>query len=441
MEFTDVSVSVSGLREGLAAVVAGVRPLARVDPHVNVEFVFADEALSAAGALEGLVARVVALVHLQLRHASVRAAALGAPVAGPHLHVLPAVQPQPAGGAEALAALGAAEGLLPAVDVDVQLEAGGRGEAVAADGAQVGSLAAVDAQVFLQLAFVQEGLAADGAVERPLPLVRAHVLRQLDERGEGEVAPGARVRPLLLQLPVLEAVLLQFLLLLEGLDAAAALVRPLLRVGPQVVLERRHLQEDAVAVRTLGFPPAVHHQVPLVVRQLDEAFVAQGAVVLLALVELLVLLQRVLHLELLPAGVAREGLQVNPHVGLQRLGAGEGLVALGTGPVVLLHVDLQVLVEVFREGESPPTVRARVTLAVRLLLVRHDVPLQVIHAAKYLPAVPAGEALGAAGLDLLVHFEVTQERPLFLELLVAGEAREAFHRVRLLVRPELQPGV
>lgn len=97
MEFTDVSVSVSGLCEGLTTIVAGVRPLARVNPHVNVEFVFADEALSAAGAFERLVACVVALVHLQLRHASVRAATLGALIAGPHLHVLPAVQPQPAG--------------------------------------------------------------------------------------------------------------------------------------------------------------------------------------------------------------------------------------------------------------------------------------------------------------------------------------------------------
>lgn len=194
-------------------------------------------------------------------------------------------------------------------------------------------------------------------------------------------------------------------------------------------------------MRTLGFPPAVDHEVPLVVRQFDEAFVAQGAVILLALVELLVLLQRVLNLELLPTGVAREGFQVNPHVSLQLFCTREGLVTLGTGPVVFLHVDLQVLVEVFREGKSLPTVRTRVTLAVRLLLMRHNVPLQVIHTAKYLPTVPTGEALGAAGLDLLVHFEVTQERPLFLELFVAGEAREAFNRVRFLVRSELQPGV
>lgn len=125
------------------------------------------------------------------------------------------------------------------MDVDVQLEAGGRGEAVAADRAEVRSLSGVDGQVFLQLAFVQEGLATDGAVQRLLPLMRAHVFCQLDERGEGEVAPRARVWPLPLQLPVLEAVLLQFVLLLEGLDAAAALVRSLLSVSPQVVLERR----------------------------------------------------------------------------------------------------------------------------------------------------------------------------------------------------------
>lgn len=275
MEFTDVSVSVSRLCEGLPTVVAGVRPLARVNPHVNVQFVFADEAFSAAGAFKRFIACVVALVHLQLRHASVRASALGALVAGPHLHVLPAVQPQAAGRPEALAALGALEGLLPGVDVDVQLEAGGRGEAVAADGAEVRSLSGVDGQVFLQLVLVQEGLAADGAVERLLPFVRAHVLRQLNQRGEGQVAPGARVGPLLLELPVLEAVLLQVFFLLEGLDAAAALVGSLLGVSPQVILEGRQFQKDAVAVRTLGFPPAVDHQVPLVVRQLEEAFAAE----------------------------------------------------------------------------------------------------------------------------------------------------------------------
>ena len=275
MEFTDVSVSVSRLCEGLSAVVAGVRPLARVNPHMNVQLVFADEALSAAGAFKRFIARVVALVHLQLSHASVRAPALGAPVAGPHLHVLPAVEPQAAGRPEALAALGALEGLLPGVDADVQLEAGGRGEAAATRGAEVGSLSGVDGQVSLQLVLVQEGLAADGAVERLLPLVRAHVFRQLRQRGEGQVAPRARVGPLLLELPVLEAVLLQVFFLLEGLDAAAALVRPLLGVSPQVIFEGRSFQKDDVTVRTLGFPPAVDHQVPLVVRQLEEAFAAE----------------------------------------------------------------------------------------------------------------------------------------------------------------------
>lgn len=239
MKFADVSVSVSRLCEGLTTVVAGVWPLARVDPHVNVQLVFADEAFPAAGAFKRFIACVVALVHLQLRHASVRPSALGALVAGPHLHVLPAVEPQAAGRPEALVALGALEGLLSRVDADVQLEAGGRGEAVAADGAQVGSLSGVDAQVLLQLVLVQEGLAADGAVQGLLPLVRAHVFRQLHQRGEGRAAPRARVGPLLLELAVLEAVLLQLAFLLEGLHAAAALVGPLLGVSPQVILERR----------------------------------------------------------------------------------------------------------------------------------------------------------------------------------------------------------
>lgn len=90
---------------------------------------------------------------------------------------------------------------------------------------------------------------------------------------------------------------------------------------------------------------------------------------------LLVLLQRVLDLELLPTGVAREGLQVNPHMRLQLFCTGEGFVALGTGPVVLLQVDLQVLVELFREGEVLLTVGTRVALSVRFPPMRHYVPL------------------------------------------------------------------
>lgn len=119
MVFTDVSVSVPSLSKRLSAVGAGVRPLPSVYPHVNVQFVFADEAFAAAGARVRFVPRVIALVHLQLRHATVSSAALGTLVGRPHLHVLPAVQPQPADRPEALAALGTLEGFLPGVDVDV----------------------------------------------------------------------------------------------------------------------------------------------------------------------------------------------------------------------------------------------------------------------------------------------------------------------------------
>lgn len=169
--FTDVSVSVSSLCKCLSTVGAGVRPLPCVYPHVNVQFVFANKAFAAAGARVWFIPRVIALVHLQLRHATVSPAALGTLVAGPHVHVLPAVQPQPAGRPEALAALQTLEGLLSGVDVEMQLEAGGRGKAVAADGAEVRSLPRVDAQVLLQLILVQECPAAHGAVQRLLSVV------------------------------------------------------------------------------------------------------------------------------------------------------------------------------------------------------------------------------------------------------------------------------
>lgn len=117
--FTDVSVSVPGLCECLSTVGAGVWPLSCVYPHVNIQFVFANKAFVAAGACVRFVPRVITLVHLQLRHATVSSAALGTLVAGTHLHVLPAVQPQPAGRPEALAALRTLEGFLSGVDVDV----------------------------------------------------------------------------------------------------------------------------------------------------------------------------------------------------------------------------------------------------------------------------------------------------------------------------------
>lgn len=128
-------------------------------------------------------------------------------------------------------------------------------------------------------------------------------------------------------------------------------------------------------MRTLGFPPAVDHQVALVVRQLDEAFAAERAVKLLRLVALLVLLQRVLHLELLPTGVAREGLQVNPQVSLQVFCTGEGFVTRGTGAAGFPQVRLQVLVQLFWEGEFLPAVGTGEALPVRSLPMRHCVPL------------------------------------------------------------------
>lgn len=437
MAFSDVSVSVSGLRERLLAVWAGVRPLARVNPHVHVQLVLVDEALAAARARVRLVARVVALVHLQLGQAAVRAAALGALVAGPLLHVLPAVAPQPAAELEALAAVRAAVGFLRRVDVDVQPEAGGGREAAAADGAQVRPLPRVQAQVLLQLVLVEERASAEGAVERLLALVRRQVLRQLAQRGEGGVAARARERPLPLELLVLEAVALQLVLGLEGLHAAAALVRPLGGVRLQVILERGEVQEDAVAVRTSVLPSLVDLQVALVVRQLAEELLAQGAEVLSAPVALLMLLQGVLHLELLPADAAGVRLFVNLQVRLQFLWTAESLAAFGTRPVVFAHVNLQVSVEVFWEGEDLVTVGTPVAVAAGCFPMRGHVSLQVIQSTERFAAVAAHEA-ARTRLDLLVQFEVAEQRRLLGELSVAGQTREAVHGVALPVRSELQ---
>lgn len=171
VDFGSVPVSVPTLRERLFAVHTAVRPLSRVHPHVHFQLVFPYEALVAARAHVRSVPRVVALVHLQLRQAAVSPSALVTLVAGPHLHVVPAVEPKAAGRPEGLVALWALVGFLSGVHSAVQLEAGGRWEATAADGTEVRPLSGVERLVFLQLVLVQEGLAADGAAQRLLALV------------------------------------------------------------------------------------------------------------------------------------------------------------------------------------------------------------------------------------------------------------------------------
>lgn len=140
---------------------------------------------------------------------------------------------------------------------------------------------------------------------------------------------------------------------------------------------------------------------PLVVRELDEAFAAQRAVILFVLMPLLVLLQCILHLKLLPAGAALVRLLVNHHVRLQFFYAAEGLVTFRTSPVVFLHMNLQVFVKIFWEGVALLTLGAIVTLTISCFAMGHYVPFQMIHSAKYFAAVVADEA-PRAGLDLLV---------------------------------------
>jgi len=92
---------------------------------------------------------------------------------------------------EALAALGAGEGLLAGVDALVQDEGLLGAEALAADGALEGLLAGVDALVPHQVALLAEALAADGAGKGLLPRVHPQV--------------GDEVPPVLEALPALAA--------------------------------------------------------------------------------------------------------------------------------------------------------------------------------------------------------------------------------------------
>lgn len=372
MEFGNVPISVPTLRKRLLAVHAVVRPLPRVNPHVHFQLVLPHEAFAAARADVRSVPRVVALVHLQLRQPAVSPAALAALVAGPHLHVLLAVEPQAARRPEGLGALQAAVGFLSGVRGDVDPEAGSRREAAAADGTKVRPLSGVERLVLLQFALVQEGPAADGAAERLFALVRPHVFSQLAQCGEGVVTPSTRVRSLPFELAVLEAVQLQRVLVLERLHAAVALVRPLFHVRPQVILESDCGGEGERAVRTFGFAFAVDLDVAHVVGQLRKVLVAQQTVeALLALVALLVLAACVLHLKLLAASLAGVRVLVDLRVRLQVFGAAERCVTFQTFALVLLGVTLQVSAQVIGEGKLLRTVRAEVTLVARLLVVAH----------------------------------------------------------------------
>lgn len=143
---------------------------------------------------------------------------------------------------------------------------------------------------------------------------------------------------------------------------------------------------------TPGLSPAVDHHVPLVVRQLEEAFVAQRTVILLTLVTLLVFLQCVLHLKFLLTDAAAVQLLMNLHVCLQLLKATKVFIAFRASSLVFLDVNLQVLVEVFGKGKVSVTIGACVTLAVGCFAVGHDVSFQVIHSTKHFPAVATNEA-------------------------------------------------
>lgn len=256
----------------------------------------------------------------------------------------------------------------------MQPQAGGGREAVAADGAEVGSLAGVDGQVPLQLVFVQESPAAHGAGLRLLSFVRAHVFCQLHQSGEGVVAASARVRPLLLELPVSEAVLLEFFLLLKGFNTAAALVRSLFSMSPEVIFQSSQLQEDAVTMWASRFSSIMDHNVLLIVRELKEVFAAHRTVIFIVLVNQLVLLQSVLDLKFLPTGAAGVRLLMDHHVSLQFFRAAKRLLTFRTGAAVLFDVNLQVLVEVFWEGKVLLAIRAGVTLGLGSFTMGHNVP-------------------------------------------------------------------
>ena len=187
----------------------------------------------------GLVPRVVALVHLQLHHATVRPPALRAREPGRRCQVACTVATQPALRLETLAAQGTLVGLLAAVNRHMALQQHRPHEAVAADGAKVSSLPRVDADVPLQLGLVQVQLAAVGAVQGRVLIVLLHVHLQLTQGGEGVVAPGARVRVGTFEFLVLQAVLLEVGLDAVALDATGTLVGSFVHVTPEVDFKRR----------------------------------------------------------------------------------------------------------------------------------------------------------------------------------------------------------
>lgn len=236
------------------------------------------------------------------------------------------------------------------------------------------------------------------------------MLPQLAQCREGVVAPGARVRPLFLELPVLEAVQLQLVLVLECLNATVALMWPLFHVSPQVILQRCCGGEDDLAVRTIRFTSAVDLDVTLVAGKLEEVLVAYRTVVaLLVLVAFLMLAVCILHLKILATSLAGVRLFVNLHVCLQVFGTAEGCVTFRTNALVFLGVTLQVLVQILRECKLLLTIRARVTFLAGLFVVAHNVPFQMINTTKFFVAITTFQDFDRMGLPVSLQFQPAAE--------------------------------
>lgn len=149
----------ASVREGFSALVAHVRPLARVHAHVNRDLVRHGEAFPAHGALERPLPRVGESVCAHR----------------PHLR-------------EGLAAVGAHVRLLARVHPGVAPQPPRRGEALRAVGALVRPLARVGAHVLFQVVAVPEASAADGAALWPLVVVPQLVIGQAFLRQEALAA-------------------------------------------------------------------------------------------------------------------------------------------------------------------------------------------------------------------------------------------------------------
>lgn len=317
--------------EALAAVLAGERSLAGVDPLVGPPGVVVGEGLVTVGALVEFLLGVAEPVHLQV-----------------------------VGDREALPAVVTGERLLAHVEQsDVGLEVRRLCEPLATGGAEEGPLSGVGHHVGLQVGGLGEPLPTLGTLVRLQAGVGAVVQFQTLEAGEVLATFGAVVG---LQVLVHPHVAVESALQLEAFPTGVTFVRLPVGVRGLVKLQTLWVAEGLQALGTgQQLPALVCLAVEVEALIGDKHLVAHFAVVaLFTFVQVQVLMELPLQVEAITTEPALEGFgpRVGPVVGLPVSLQSKGLVAVGALVGVVSVVDLLVDDQAHYTGVDLPTLPA-----------------------------------------------------------------------------------